>query len=553
MENSWAGKSLKDYDIIDQIGQGGMAVVYRAHQRTMNRDVAIKILAPNVSQTEDFIQRFEREVRTIAQLEHARILPVHDYGDADGVPYLVMRYLRGGTLRERITEQGAMPPAEAGRILRQVAEGLSYAHSKSVIHRDVTSNNIMFDDNGDILLTDFGLARISQGNTAVSVSSSMLGTPRYVSPEQVMGEKVDHRADLYSLGIVLYEMLVGEAPFDGDNPMSVAVKHVNTPLPDPQEANPDLSPAVASVLIKACAKEPGDRFQDAMEMVEAYTRAVQHGVAADVKAPAPAAPGEQPGFPMWLLGVLVAVVIVVGGLIAVQAVRSNRTADVVPTATEAVVFPGSQATETEQPPVSDSAVEETQADAPGPTQLPPATPVESGSVSGGIDICGPGTELAYRFNTETGFDGLSGELAFTVDEGGILIQPGQGMDKLLINGSAQLSRPHIHLRGVTWPDGPGQLAVLLFATETNEAMYLEITANGVLRLVSGTDVIEEYTDFVGENITIATTRTGVDVLREQLLIRVSSLPLTTPQPMGFIVRDNPVHIDEINVCSQVDP
>ncbi len=269
------GKNLGPYTNLEKIGQGGMGAVYKGYQPSMDRTVAIKVLPADIAKEETFVKRFEREARVIAKLEHARILPVHNFGREGNTIYLVMRYLEGGTLRQHIEQVGAMPLDVTARIISQVCEGLAHAHKNGIVHRDISANNIMFDTTGDAYITDFGLAKLTQSSAQLTGSGGLISTPAYVSPEQALGEEVDHRCDIYSLGIVLYHMLVGEVPYTGDTPMVVVVKHINDPLPDPREKRPDLPDSVAAVVMKATAKNPDARYQSAQEFAHALIAAIR--------------------------------------------------------------------------------------------------------------------------------------------------------------------------------------------------------------------------------------------------------------------------------------
>jgi hypothetical protein len=260
-----AGHNLGPYRIIEQLGMGGMATVYKAYQPSMDRYVAIKVLPRHFAQDPTFTGRFEQEAKTIAKLEHARILPVYDYGEEDGITYIVMRLLDAGTLSELIA-QGPVSLEETARIIGQIAEGLDYAHSKGVLHRDVKPSNIMLDSSGNVYITDFGITKLVEGTAQFTATGGLVGTPAYVSPEQGMGQPVDHRSDIYSLGVVLYEMVTGRTPFQAETPMAVVIKHINDPLPLPRSINPDLPETVERVILKTLAKHRDERYQSCGEM-----------------------------------------------------------------------------------------------------------------------------------------------------------------------------------------------------------------------------------------------------------------------------------------------
>jgi ligand-binding sensor domain-containing protein/tRNA A-37 threonylcarbamoyl transferase component Bud32 len=320
MDNIQPGQTLGPYRIISQIGQGGMATVYKAYHAAMDRYVAVKVLPRQLAESVEFIGRFQQEARTIANLEHPHILPVHDYGEHEGTTYLVMRFLDAGTLKDRLA-QGPLALGEIDRLFTQLAEALDYAHSRGIVHRDLKPSNVLLDARGALFLTDFGIAKLLESNIQFTSTGAMIGTPAYMSPEQAQGQKVDQRSDIYSLGIILYEMVTGRVPYEAETPLAVVLKHLNDPLPLPSSVKPDLAPAIERVLLKALAKNPDDRFAKTSEFIEAWKSALAEGetlsavrpVAATMTAAAPpvAAPAAQPpapaaparGLPLgWILG-----------------------------------------------------------------------------------------------------------------------------------------------------------------------------------------------------------------------------------------------------------
>jgi serine/threonine protein kinase len=266
------GQTLGQYRIIGQIGQGGMATVYKAYQPALDRYVAVKVLPPYFAHEPGFAMRFTREAKAIARLNHPNILPIHDFGQEGDLSYIVMKYVEAGTLKEVLGEPLALDVA--ADIVRQVAEALDHAHQRGILHRDVKPSNVLLDEGRWALLTDFGLAKMVEGSVALTASGVGVGTPAYMAPEQGRGETVDARADVYSLGIVLYELLTGRVPFEAETPMAVVIKHMTEPLPLPRVINPALSEAVERVVLKALAKDPADRFAGAVEMADALTAAV---------------------------------------------------------------------------------------------------------------------------------------------------------------------------------------------------------------------------------------------------------------------------------------
>lgn len=273
MDEDMIGRTLGPYRIMEQLGIGGMATVYKAYQPSMDRTVAVKVLPAHFAQDPTFRARFEQEAKVIANLEHARILPVYDYGSEDNISYIVMRYLDAGTLSDRLREN-TLDIRETSKIIGQIGEALDYAHKKGIVHRDIKPSNIMLHSNGDIYLTDFGIAKMIEGSSSFT-GSAIVGTPDYMSPEQGLGQPIDHRTDIYSLGVVLYQMALGRVPFEAETPMAVVIKHINEPLPMPSKIKPGLSPAVERVILRAMAKEPEDRFENCGALAEALDKAVR--------------------------------------------------------------------------------------------------------------------------------------------------------------------------------------------------------------------------------------------------------------------------------------
>ncbi|HWQ15762.1 MAG TPA: protein kinase [Roseiflexaceae bacterium] len=262
------GRTLGPYRLLEQLGVGGMATVYRAYQPAMDRYVAVKVLPQHLGRDPNFRARFQREARTIARLEHRYILPVHDAGEEGGIAYLVMRHTDGGTLSDLIAA-GTLAIERAVTLVAQVAEALAYAHRQGVIHRDVKPANVLISREGDALLSDFGIAKIFEETLHLTGEGAIVGTPFYMAPEQVQGQPADARTDLYSLGVVLYEALTGRRPFVAETPLAVALMHVHNPLPPPRQINPAIPEALERVILRALAKSPADRFQTGEELVEA--------------------------------------------------------------------------------------------------------------------------------------------------------------------------------------------------------------------------------------------------------------------------------------------
>jgi predicted Ser/Thr protein kinase len=282
------GKKLGNYEIIELIGKGGMATVYKGHQSSMNRYVAIKVMSPQFTGETAFVQRFENEARMIAQIEHAHILPVYDFGEEDGLLYIAMRYLPTGTLEDRITEEG-MPVKEAATIFAQIANALDYAHSMGIVHRDLKPANILIDAQGNAFLSDFGIAKSLEGTQNLTGTGSVVGTPTYMSPEQGLGEPIDGRSDIYALGVMFFEMLTGRVPFLAENPMAVMLKHINEAPPALNDVKPGIPEAFEEIVAKALAKNREERYQSALEMADA----VEEGLALALGSTPPPRPARQ--------------------------------------------------------------------------------------------------------------------------------------------------------------------------------------------------------------------------------------------------------------------
>jgi serine/threonine-protein kinase len=238
------GSTLGNYQITEELGRGGMAVVYRAYQPSLNRHVAIKVLPPQLSFDPQFVERFQREARAAARLRHPNIVVIHDVGEQDGNYYIVMEYLEGRTLNQLIEQEGPLSPQRAAHIIDQVAAALDYAHQQGVVHRDVKPANIFVGKDDRVTLTDFGIAKAATDAEQLTRTGMLMGTPEYMAPEQAEGSNVDHRTDLYSLGIVLYQMLVGRVPFRGTTPHATLHAVIYEPPPAPHQINLAVSPAV---------------------------------------------------------------------------------------------------------------------------------------------------------------------------------------------------------------------------------------------------------------------------------------------------------------------
>ncbi len=274
MSDALTGKTLGKFEILDVIGRGGMATVYRAHQTTMKRDVAIKVMKREISEDEEFIKRFEREAEIFAVLQHPHILPVIDFGRSeDGWIYIVFRLVEGGGLDTQIRTKGSIKVNAASKMLTQISSALTFAHEKGIIHRDLKSNNILLDNRDNAYLTDFGIAKMLASTTRLTSTDHIMGTPSYMAPEQWRGETIDARTDIYALGVIAYEMLSGMLPYTADTPFTLMYKHMNELPPSLSEMPKKIPEAVEAVIIRAMAKLPEDRFQSADEFATAFHKA----------------------------------------------------------------------------------------------------------------------------------------------------------------------------------------------------------------------------------------------------------------------------------------
>ena len=266
--NGLIGRTISRYHILEQIGQGGMSSVFRAVELTTNRAVAIKVLSPYLAHEASFQARFEREIKLLRQLQHPNIIPILDFGEAEGLAFIVMPYMGMGTLHERL-QKGPLDPVLGGRIVDQLSSALTCAHEQGVVHRDVKPSNVLLDERGNALLSDFSFARPEDASQNLT-GSALIGTPAYMSPEQCRGEPIDARSDQYSFAIMLFQITTGQLPFDGETPMAVAIKHVNVPLPRPRAVNPNLPEGVEMVLVRALAKDPALRFASIKDLNQAF-------------------------------------------------------------------------------------------------------------------------------------------------------------------------------------------------------------------------------------------------------------------------------------------
>ena len=266
---------MGQYIIEAQIGTGGMATVYKAHHAKLDRYVAVKIMHPAFLEDPTFQARFQREARIIANLDHPHIVPVYDFDDHGKQPYLIMKFIEGQTLKQVIRSDDGISSQQALIIMQKIGDALTYAHQKGILHRDVKPSNIIIDANGEPYLMDFGLARIAQAGESTMSTDMMLGTPQYISPEQAQGKTdLTSATDIYSFGIVLYELIVGRVPFVGESTYAIVHDHIYSPLPLPSDINPDISPEIEAILLKALSKNPDERYETPNALIEDYAHAL---------------------------------------------------------------------------------------------------------------------------------------------------------------------------------------------------------------------------------------------------------------------------------------
>jgi len=255
----------EEYEIVEELGRGGMAIVFKAKEKQLDREVAIKVLPFSLAFDKEFVERFQREARTSARLEHPNIIPIYRVGKSGRIIYFVMKFLRGKPLSSVLTARGSLPPAEIKKILAEVGRARAYAHKKEIVHRDIKPDNIMFDEHGHAVVTDFGIAKAASGGKLTGTGMS-IGTPHYMSPEQAKAQPLDGRSDLYSLGVVAYQCLTGSVPYDGEDSFSIGYKHIMEEIPTPPLESPEKR-QLFEIVRKMMAKTPGQRFQNADELV----------------------------------------------------------------------------------------------------------------------------------------------------------------------------------------------------------------------------------------------------------------------------------------------
>jgi hypothetical protein len=280
------GTRVGQYEIVERLGGGGMAVVYRAVQQPLGREVALKALSPELFQDEGFVKRFETEAKTLAKLDHPNILPIYDFEVTEGVTFLTMPLIRGGTLRD-ILNRGPLDTLTAWRYLREIGDGLQHAHDAGIVHRDLKPTNVLIHSDGRAMLADFGLARGAGQPTHLTTIGLAIGTPGYMAPEQVMGHEVDRRCDIYAMGVLTFEMLTGRLPFIGSNRMEVAYATVNAPVPSAAKLNNALPDELDALLAKVLAKDPAQRPQTVKDLLAQMAKLPQRRQAPAAAASVP--------------------------------------------------------------------------------------------------------------------------------------------------------------------------------------------------------------------------------------------------------------------------
>ena len=338
------------YELEELVGSGGMSSVYRAHDRLLERTVALKILHEQFTRDDDYVERFRREARAVAQLAHPNIVTVIDRGEQDGRQFIVFEYVDGMNLKELMTQEGPLSPREAIELALQVARGLSFAHESGLVHRDVKPQNVLLDADGRAKVTDFGIAHAVDVD-GMTITGTIMGTSNYIAPEQARGQPVDEQTDVYSLGCVLYELLAGDVPFDGDNFVAVAMRHVNDPVPSVRDVRPDVPPRLDWAIQQAMAKDHDERFESmadfAAELESCHAELDGNEGATMVVPPRPRAKSRRPAraprrwsiWPLVLLGVgLAAVAGGLSGAILLQGNGNSETGGAPPRPTGPVQF-----------------------------------------------------------------------------------------------------------------------------------------------------------------------------------------------------------------------
>jgi serine/threonine-protein kinase len=323
------GELLGDrYELEELVGSGGMSSVYRAHDRLLDRKVALKILHEHHGVDEASVERFRREARAVASVSHPNVVTVIDRGEQDGRQFIVFEYVEGENLKRLVEREGPLPVEQALELVLQIARGLSFAHREGLVHRDVKPQNVLLDGNGTAKVTDFGIARSLDVHHGMTQTGTVLGTSDYIAPEQAQGQSVDEQSDVYSLGVVLYELLTGKVPFSGENFVAVAMRHINEPPPLVRAVRPDVPPRVDAAIERAMAKRPADRFPTMTAFgaeLEACLSDLQTGTEWTQVIPPPTAPTRHRTrrISPWPLIALVVALLVIGAVIGVLVLRNH--------------------------------------------------------------------------------------------------------------------------------------------------------------------------------------------------------------------------------------
>ncbi len=407
------GHTLGHYRLDEQIGQGGMATVYKAHDTRSGEDVAIKVLSPTITGEKRFVKRFRREAEIVKQrLRHPNIAPVIAYGETDSYVYIVMPFIDGETLSDRLVRKG-LTEREANEFIGQICDALDFAHNKKIIHRDIKPANIMLKKSGEAVLMDFGLARHVEGSGRLT-GSMLMGTPAFVSPEQAQGKKLDARSDQYSLGVVLFLIATGHLPFDSESPMALVLMHIQDPVPRPSRLNPGLNSALERVILKSLAKSKDERFKDVAELKRAYQLALGGDPIPWVEAPTEVIPGRaadsiaippRKPFPIWIIP---ASAVPIVALLAILVFRPSA-ADESDNGNGLVPVEGFSLTET--PPITPTDAPPTAK--PEPTSIP--TPVEIADCPGlrMLGFSRQGNHVSWSIENSTGSEARITNVGFT--------------------------------------------------------------------------------------------------------------------------------------------
>jgi serine/threonine-protein kinase len=314
------------YELEELVGTGGMSSVYRAHDRLLDRKVALKVLHDQYTADADYVERFRHEARSVASLSHPNIVTVIDRGEHEGRQFIVFEYVEGENLKRLIERRGPAPVATALELAIQIARGLSFAHQQGLVHRDVKPQNVLLNGDGQAKVTDFGIARSLDVQHGMTQTGTVLGTSDYIAPEQAQGQRVDEHTDIYSLGVVLYELLTNEVPYPGENFVAVAMRHINEPPPPIRDKRPDVSPRLEAAVQRAMAKQPEDRFDTMAEFCDELQTNLQEAQGTVVMTPPPKTRRARPrraGPNPWPIVLALLVLIAIGGVIAYLAITRD--------------------------------------------------------------------------------------------------------------------------------------------------------------------------------------------------------------------------------------